>query len=119
MHKRKAYRATNVNQVRFEELARTVAGRRVSLGLDVGKYEILGVLRWPDSEFERPWKAKNPSEIRFVAKQLRSLADTCELKVAMEPTGTYGDPLRAQLHQRGIELVRVGGKAAHDYGGDF
>lgn len=115
MNKRKAYRATNVNHVRFEEVVRNAAGGRVALGMDVGKYEILGVLRHPDGAFDRPWKAKNPSEIRFVAEQLRSLAAHCELKVAMEPTGTYGDPLRAQLHQHGIELVRVGGKAAHDY----
>lgn len=115
VNKRKAYRATNVNHVRFEELVRNAAGCRLTVGTDVGKYEIFGVLRWPGGEFERPWKAKNPSDIRFVVEQLRSLADCCDLKVAMEPTGTYGDPLRAQLHQQGIELVRVGGKAAHDY----
>lgn len=115
MNKRKAYRATNVNNVRIEEIMRTAAGRRVMVGMDVGKYEVLGVLRWTDGEFERPWKVKNPSEIGFLAEQLRSLAGSCTLKVAMEPTGTYGDPLRAQLHQRGIELVRVGGKAAHDF----
>lgn len=115
MNKRKAYRARNVNHVRFEEVARLAAGRRATLGMDVGKYEILGVLRWADGQFERPWKIKNPSEIRFFAERLRLLAGSCELKVAMEPTGTYGDALRAQLHRQGIELARVGGKASHDY----
>lgn len=115
MNKRKAYRATNFNQVHFEELARRAAGRRAMLGMDVGKKEILAVLRWAEGEFERPWKIKNPLELRWFAAQVRSLAGSCDLKAAMEPTGTYGDALRAQFHQQGIPLVRVGGKAAHDY----
>ena len=35
--------------------------------------------------------------------------------VSMESTGTYGDALRAALAAAGLEVHRVGGKAAHDY----
>jgi len=35
--------------------------------------------------------------------------------VAMESSGTYGDALRQALSDNGIEIQRVGGKAAHDY----
>lgn len=113
--KSKAYRATNVNDVRIEELARIAAGRPASVGMDIGKQEIFGVVRWQDGEFERPWKVKNPGEMPLLVERLRSLAEHCALKVAMEPTGTYGDPLRAELHRQGLCLHRVGGKAAHDY----
>jgi transposase len=37
------------------------------------------------------------------------------LIVAMEPTGTYGDSLRARLTAAGLEVRRVGSKASHDY----
>ena len=33
----------------------------------------------------------------------------------MESTGTYGDALRARLTAAGLNVQRVGGKAAHDY----
>jgi transposase len=83
--------------------------------MDIGKYEIRGVVRWKDGSFERPWKAKNPSQIEAMVGLLRSVADRRPLIVAMESTGTYGDVLRAKLDQAGLEIHRVGSKAAHDY----
>ena len=115
VNKSKAYRATDVNNVKVEELSRIATGRQATVGLDIGKYEIFAVVRWQDGEFERPWKVKNPSEIPLLVGLLRSLAERGELKAAMEPTGTYGDPLRAELGRQGLPLHRVGGKAAHDY----
>jgi transposase len=38
-----------------------------------------------------------------------------KLVVAMESSGTYGDPLRQALADNKIEVQRVSGKAAHDY----
>ncbi len=35
--------------------------------------------------------------------------------VAMESSGTYGDPLRQALADNELKLVRVGNKASHDY----
>ena len=35
--------------------------------------------------------------------------------MALEPSGTYGDPLRQALSDAGIAVVRVSPKAAHDY----
>ena len=111
----KAYRATDVNNVKFEELAQRAAGRPAAAGMDVGKHAVLCVVRWPDGRFERPWKVNNPSEIPRLAGLLRSLAERCPVRAAMEPTGTYGDPLRAELERQGLPLYRVAGKAAHDY----
>ena len=36
------------------------------------------------------------------------------MKVAMEPSGVYGDALRWQLHSAGFEVVRVSPKKSHD-----
>jgi transposase len=113
--KRRAYRATEVKDVRLEEVMRSAPAGAATAGLDIGKYEILAVVRWKEGSFERPWKAQNPLEIEMLVGLLRDVADRGPLRVAMESTGTYGDALRAKLDQAGLEVHRVGGKAAHDY----
>jgi len=113
--KRRAYRATEVKNVLLEEVLRSAPAGAATAGLDIGKYEVRAVVRWKEGSFERPWKARNPSEIEAVVGLLRKVADHRALIVAMESTGTYGDALRAKLDQAGLEVHRVGGKAAHDY----
>ena len=46
---------------------------------------------------------------------LVQLAQGRQLRVALEPSGTYGDPLRQALHDAGLPALRVSPKAAHDY----
>jgi transposase len=113
--KRRAYKATEVKNVLLEEVLRSAPAGAATAGLDIGKYEISAVVRWQDGSFERPWKVRNPSEIERMVGLLRKVADDRPLRVAMESTGTYGDAMRAQLDQAGLEVRRVGGKAAHDY----
>lgn len=113
--KRRAYRATEVKDVLLEEVLRSAPAGAATAGLDIGKYEIRAVVRWKDGSFERPWKVQNPSEIERMVGLLRNIAEHRPLLVAMESTGTYGDALRAKLDQAGLEVHRVGGKAAHDY----
>ena len=67
------------------------------------------------TSFERPWKAKNPEEVATLVGILRALANRRELIVAMESTGSYGEPLHSKLAEAGLTVHRVGGKAAHDY----
>ena len=113
--KRKAYRSTEVKQVRLELVLRVAPPGPVTVGLDVGKFEIYVVVRWADGTFERPWKVANPSEVEFLVGVLRVLAVARVVMVAMESTGTYGDALRGKLSAAGLVLQRVGGKAASDY----
>jgi transposase len=115
MQKRRKYRATDVKHVALESvLAAAPAGAAVA-GLDISKSEAFTVMRWQDGSFERPWKAKSPSQVDELVNALRRVARERPLMVAMESTGTYGDPLRARLTAAGLEVRRVGGKAAHDY----
>ena len=113
--RRKAYRATDVKDVRLEEVLKRAPAGAVSVGADIGKEAIYGVVRWSDGSFERPWKAKNPEEVATLVGLLRALANRRELIVAMESTGSYGEPLRSKLAEAGLTVHRVGGKAAHDY----
>lgn len=121
MRVRRAYRAKPVKQVNWElvsqgELARQgEGGEGVHVGFDVGKEEVLAVLRWADGRFERPWLVKNPDEIGDVVGLLMRVGADRPLVTAMEPTGTYGDALRQALSDAGLRVDRVGAKAAHDY----
>ena len=113
--KREAYRTVAVNRVLIDSL---VADRRevsAVVGIDVAKSELIGVVRWSDGRFERPWKAENPGEIRDLIQRLEWLAKGRSLTVAMESTGTYGDALRQALTDAKLEVRRVSGKAVHDY----
>ena len=113
--KRRAYRATDVKDLRLENVLKAAPAGNATAGLDIGKFEVRAVVRWNGGSFERPWKAENPSQIELLVGLLRKVADSRPLVVAMESTGTYGDVVRARLHAAGLVVHRVGGKAAHDY----
>jgi transposase len=115
MGKRRAYRSTAVKKVDLEKVLEAAPVGDVHLGMDIGKGEIFTVIRWADGTFERPWKAKNPTEIGELVAVLRALAGKRAVTVAMESTGTYGDALRQALSDAGLSVDRVSGKAAGDY----
>jgi transposase len=113
--RRKAYGAVRVNDV---DVAKVVRGRddlAVTVGIDVGKFQLFAVCRWADGRFERPWRANNPVEIMELVALLQRLGANRKLIVAMESSGTYGDALRQALQDAAIEVHRVSTKASHDY----
>jgi transposase len=111
----KAYRATRVNQVDWDRLARGRDGLDLTLGIDVGKHDLWPVARWADGHFERPWRVKNPLEIPTVVALIQRMNVGRKLVVALESSGTYGDALRQALADVKIPVVRVSNKASHDY----
>ena len=110
----RAYRATRVNDVNWEPIARGKEGLGVTLGVDVGKFDVLVVCRWADGRFERPWRVENPWEIPTSVGVLKQVKADRKLVVALEHSGTYGEALRQALGDTGIEVRRVGTKASHD-----
>jgi transposase len=74
----------------------------------------LAVARWPAGQFERPWLVANPEQLPDLLRLLRQLAEGRSVTVALEPSGTYGDPLRPALTDAGVPVQRVSPKAAHD-----
>jgi transposase len=113
--KSKAYRATAVNRVDAAAVSQGHAGQPLTVGLDIGKYRVLAVGRWPDAQFERPWLVAQPEQLPDLVALLRQLGQAHALTVALEPSGTYGDPLRQALTDAGLGVQRVSPKAAHDY----
>ena len=115
MRKSRVYRATDVKRVSLEDVFGRGPAGEVTAGLDIGKHDVFAVLRWIDGTFQRPWRIKNPSEIRALVELLRNVAKERPLRVAMESTGTYGDALRQALTDAELNVHRVSGKATHDY----
>jgi transposase len=113
--KSKAYRAVAVNAVDVEAEMQRRPEMSVHAGLDIGKDSIYCVLRWGADDFDRPWRARNPSEIVRLAELLGAVGRGRQLVVAMEPTGTYGDALRQALARVGVTAQRVSPKQASDY----
>ena len=115
MKKSKAYRAIAVNRVDVAQVGLGHRGQPLNIGLDVGKYQLSAVARWPDGQFERPWRVDNPEQLPDLVKLLEQLHQGHPLTVALEPSGTYGDPARQACTDAGLAVVRVSPKAAHDY----
>ncbi len=113
--KSRAYRATYVKDVDWQRVLLGRDGQEVMVALDMGKERVLGMLRWCSGEFERPWRFRQPADVRLVADLLAWLAQGRRLRVAMEPTGTYGDVLRQALAAHNLEVHRVSPKMAADF----
>jgi len=117
--KSKPYSSVPVKSVEIESLAKAHAGQACVLGVDVAKFELIAVLRWPDGLFQRPWRIVNPDELGQLIALLTKLAARCPVTVALESSGTYGDALRQALNDAGIRLQRVSAKAVKDQAETF
>jgi transposase len=57
----------------------------------------------------------NPEQLPDLLALLQRLGRDHAVTVALEPSGTYGDPIRQALTDAGLAVRRVSPKAAHDY----
>jgi transposase len=113
--KSKTYRPVAVNHVDITAVLKHRSQTLVHAGLAIGKQTILCTLRWGPGDLERPWRIGNPDDLTRLADLLQAVAQGRQLLVALEPTGTYGDPLRYALQRVGLHVQRVSPKAASDY----
>jgi len=113
--RKKAYRATDVKRVDVAAVLSAHPGGACEAGVDVSKEELRVLLRFGPREFERPWGVKQPRELPVLVERLREIQAERGLRVALEPSGTYGDALRQALTDAGLEVRRVSPKAVHDY----
>ena len=111
--KKRSYRAQKVNEVRWEEVADRVKDKTVVWAVDVAKVEQFGVLMDSEREVVVTVKWAHPAETPALVERLRGLA--CgSLTAVMESTGVYGDTLRRQLREAGIEVHLMSAKRVHD-----
>lgn len=111
--RKRTYRAVNVKDVDFEKLAGVVEGLRIAVGVDVAKEDFFAVLMDEKRHSLLTLKWKHPVETRRFVALLEGLPAN-SLEVSMEPSGTYGDPLRHLLYASGIPVFKVSPKRIHD-----
>ena len=114
VRKSRPYQARNVKDVQIADLTGSRDGMGCVVGMDTSKREVLACLRWNNGSFERPWRVKLTELPLFMGK-LSELRAEREVVVALEPTGTYCDPVRQALRDAGFKVYRVSPKATHDY----
>lgn len=111
---KRTYRAISVNDVSIEHLAPKLSSDApLIVGIDVAKIENKAALVQNGTLVRLVgWKA--PKESRQLVGLVRALAQSRRVEVVIESTGTYGDPLRAQLASLKVPVYRVQTKHTHD-----
>lgn len=116
---RTPYSLVDVNEVSVASVVERCRRDAVVVGVDVAKGELVACLVRSDRSFDRPWRVKSPGQVRLLVAKLLELREHCPLVVAMESSGTYGDPFRQALFDAGVEVRRVSAKAVKDYSETF
>lgn len=115
MKTKRTYRAVNVHNVVGSSLLALLPATVVLVGLDVAKFELAAAFAGPDGLCQFLVRFKHPGQTLLFLDLLEQLIKGGkQLQVAMEPTGTYGDALCGQLHQRQIPVYLVSPKKTHD-----
>ncbi|MGH7262071.1 MAG: IS110 family transposase, partial [Nitrospiraceae bacterium] len=111
--RKRNYRAQKVNEIRWEAVGQRVEGKAVVFAVDVAKVEQYAVLMDSEREVMVTVKWAHPAETPALLERLRGLP--CKsLRAVMESTGVYGDTLRRQLREAGIEVHQMSAKRVHD-----
>ncbi len=107
------YRATHLQQVNWERVREQAAAEQVVLAIDVAKEDMVAALLRPDRTVLETVKWRHPFEARALIERLLTLGVE-RLQAVLEPSGTYGDPLRGLLAAAGVAVSRVSPKRVHD-----
>jgi transposase len=112
--KKGVYKAIAIKNLDKESLIKDVEGQDVVLGVDVAKEDFMAAIMDKDRNVLKTIKWKHPFESNLVLDLMSSDLRWNLLDVAMEPSGSYGDSLRAQFLDRGISVFRISPKRCHD-----
>jgi transposase len=114
--KKRIYRAIDVKALNLDELRKVVKNQNIVLGVDVAKEDFVAALMNEKREVLSTIKWKHPMETGMLLDVMLHKLPWSSLDVAMEPSGTYGDALRALFIDNSIKVYRVSPKRCHDAG---
>ncbi|OYV74055.1 MAG: hypothetical protein B7Z74_02910 [Deltaproteobacteria bacterium 21-66-5] len=116
MKKKHTYQTSRVQQVQVAELLPLVLAGCI-IALDVAKQKFVVALATMAGEIVKLFRFDHPTETADFLRIVEALrVGVCErnVRVAMEPTGTYGDAIRHQLTRAGVPVEMVSPKRTHD-----
>ena len=113
--KKRVYRAIPIHLVNIPRLVELFSGERVAVGVDMAKEDLFAVFMDERRQVHVTVSWKQSQDTLAVVGLLDTLTEAgARVEVAMEPTGTYGDPLRFALLARGLPVFRISPKRCHD-----
>ena len=98
------YSVRDCQAVDWTPLCERVRGAPVVFAVDVAKEAFVAAVMRDNGELLERIKWRHPAQTRLVLDALVALRGCAELAVVMESSGSYGDALRWQLHERGIAV---------------
>ena len=107
------YRSVAVKKMSLDSLLESIGDASVIVGVDIAKEDMFATIE-AGGEPKVTMRWKHPTETRMLVEVLLVLRARGPVEVVMEPSGTYGDALRAQLEEVGIPVFRVNPKRCHD-----
>lgn len=115
MKKKRTYKSVGVQRVDAVQLVAQFASARCIIGIDVAKKDMFASFSNVAGETKGIVRFEHPAETRsFVALCTKLREAGASVEVAMEPTGTYGDALRAQFIAGNFPVFQVNAKRCHD-----
>jgi transposase len=111
--KKRTYRSVPVKKLKVEKLSEEWRDARLVFGVDAAKETFFGALMDEEKRVRQIVKWDHLSESREIVELLSSLP-VSSLEVAMEPTGTYGDPLRGLFEAQEVGVHLVSAKRVRD-----
>ena len=112
---KRRYQAHKIQDLNVERLRQQCNGGRAIIGVDVAKNMQFAAVFDADRGFKSIFKWQHPDQTQKFVDLCRELrTEEVGVEVAMEPSGTYGDPIRFRLLAAGIPVFRVAPKRVHD-----
>lgn len=108
------YRAVKVKNINWEKINKSTQGREVVFSIDAAKEDVYAALMVDKERAIVTMKWKHPVETRDVIEQISKGVKCKSLAVAIEPSGTYGDPLIHHFRQAGVAVYLVSPKKTYD-----
>lgn len=115
MSKKRKYRSIHISKLEVPHLVEKIESRKVVVPIDIAKTEMYASIMDERQQVHKIVKWQHPVESRsFIEILLAFRSGGFEVEVAMEPSGTYGDALRAKVLEQDIPVYRVNPKRSHD-----
>lgn len=113
MGKRK-YRATKIQDLDHAKLHAELGDGRVIVAIDVAKEDFYAAMVSERNKVHQIVKWTHPVDSRAFLALVEELGGAKRVEIAMEPSGAYGDALRAALERARVPVFRVNPKRVHD-----
>ena len=111
--KKRMYRSTAVKAVNLESVLEVIGDCPVIVGVDIAKEDMFATVE-VNAKPVITVRWKHPRETTVFVEMLLVFLARGPVEVVMEPSGTYGDALRAMLERVNVPVFRVNPKRCHD-----